>query len=184
MAEAGSELAGVATPELLLAGWAGFTGLAQRWLLGSASASFRKMNSDASRFMVQLASIKGTVSQQRTAGPQRQASHQADRARVEGVAAQAGPTLANFQSTRQTAEQTATEHAGALTAEQQRGAVAERDAAAAGAAATQQQQAHDSLAAQMQAWAARQHKEARQQAIQATCDRLVAQGYTIRSVSE
>jgi hypothetical protein len=183
--DAAAQLAGAGTLLTLLSGWATFTGYAE--LVASlfsddAAAAFRQMNTEASTFMVRLVQIRGTVAQQRAAGPGRQAAHETAQQRVQGVQAQAGGTGAALAQARQGAQQAAGEHR-ALEADARAQAEAARgDAQEAASVAEQRQAEHDSLARQLEAWAA-EHREARRRAVDATCLQLESQGFRIRERS-
>jgi hypothetical protein len=179
--ETASQLAGVATLETLLAGWAGFTGVVLRFsavLPDRAVTAFHRMNEDAGQFMVKLTQVKGSVAGQQAQQPARGAE-----------IAQTGDRIAatgdRARGTREQLAQTQQRGVDLARANQEHTAYAERehDRAAsnvqrADTAATTLEERRQSLAEQLAAWAA-EHRAARRQAIEDTARRLEGRGLRV-----
>ena len=177
-----SQLAGTATLEVLLTGWAGFTSLAEDWLPGAASRAFGDMNRDATKFMAQLAEVKGLMGQEQAAGPVHQATNTGNRAQLDATRAQASQTGQTLAAAKQAAARSQSEHAEERKAAEQRGEQADQDVAEAAATAQSAQEQHDALLEQLVAWA-ELHKAARQAAVESTVERVTAEGRVVRSRS-
>jgi hypothetical protein len=179
--DAGSQLAGVATLETLLAGRSGFTGLVLRFsavLPDRAVNAFQRMNNDSTQFMLKLAHVKTGVGEQRGQLPARGTEIAQTGERIAATGDRAQGTQGVFTQ----AEQDAAELQ-RLNREHVAYAGHDRDRAAdnalqADGAATQLQGERQTLAGQMAAWAA-QHRTARQEAVDTTARRLEARGLRI-----
>jgi hypothetical protein len=182
LGKSASQIAGTATLEVLLAGWAGFTAIAEDWLPGSASKAFGDMNRDATTFMGQLAEVKGVLGTERAAAPAQGAANTANRTQLDATNRDAAKTGGELARARAAAEQNEARQREEKAAAGKRTAEAARDAAEAEAKAAEGQQEHDALLEEMLAWAER-HRAARQAAVQATVDRALAEGKTVRSQS-
>ena len=184
--ESASRLAGLATLELLLAGWAAVTahaGAAISLVSEDGAAKMRRLNADAVRFMGQLVRARMLVGEQQSAHPLQAGRLAGDADAIEAEGTRTEDTRSGVTGARQQVEalrdQNTRDAAGAAEAERR----AARDAATAGEAAEQTQARHDQLAAELAAWAQR-HREQRRAAVAGTCERLTGQGYEVIHASD
>jgi hypothetical protein len=179
--DAGSQLAGTATLETLLAGWTGFTGTILRFssvLPDRAVNAFQQMNNDSTNFMVRLAHIKTTVAGQQGQQPARGAQIAQTGDRITATGARAQETQGQLTQAQQRGADLAQlnqEHI--AVAEQDRSEAAD-NASRADTAATGLLAQRQTLADQMAAWAA-QHRAARQAAVDEAAHRLEERGLRV-----
>jgi hypothetical protein len=179
--DAGSQLAGVATLETLLAGWSGFTGLVLRFdaiLPDRAVNAFQKMNNDSNQFMLKLAHVKTGVAEQRGELPTRGAAITQTGERIAATGEQAQGTQATFTQAQQDGAELArinSQHQVFAARDQARAA---DNAGQADDAAANLQGERQTLAERLAAWAAA-HRAAREEAIEETASRMEARGLRI-----
>jgi hypothetical protein len=181
-----SRLAGLATLELLLGGWASVAagaGAAVSLVSDDGAAKMYTLSADARRFMAQLAEAKMLVSGQNSQQPMQMGRLAGDASALgaegERTTATAGTVSQSRQQVTALDAQNAQDTAAAVTAEQR----AQQDSADADSAAGDVQARHDRLAADLEAWAQR-HREQRRQAIAQTRARLEAAGWVVTGESE
>jgi predicted RNA-binding protein YlxR (DUF448 family) len=175
--DAASQLAGVATLETLLSGWSSFTSIASL-LPGAAGRKFHEMNEEAVRFMASLAHIRTGVRDQQAQQPGRGAEITANRQRIQTVQQQTPQTRTDLARATESGTQIAAANDRKLASTRALGSRDAQAAAGAGDQAARRQQEHDTLAAQLQAWAS-EHRAARQLAVDETARRLEAAGYRV-----
>jgi hypothetical protein len=176
-----SRLAGLATLEALLGGWAAVTGTAAKAIglvSASGAAKINQVNADARRFMGQLTQAKLLVSGQQSQHPLMMGRLTGNAATIQGEGGRATGILGQVDQSRLRVvamqEQNQRDATAAETAEER----AARDARLAAETADQTQARHDQLAADLQAWAQR-HAEQRRFAVTQTADKLTAKGFEV-----
>jgi hypothetical protein len=181
-----SRLAGLATLELLLGGWAavaGGAGAVISLVSDDGAAKMYQLSADARRFMAQLAEAKMLVSGQNAQQPLQMGRLAGDSTAIGAEGERTTATAATVAQSRQQVTalgaQNTQDAAAAAEAEQR----ARQDSADADSAATDVQTRHDQLAADLEAWAQR-HREQRQQAVAQTRARLEAEGWVVTGESE
>lgn len=169
-----SKAAGLAVLGVPLAAWQGFTSLASH-LPGDAGTKMLQMNEDANKmqsaFVNMGAQMVGIDGQQ----PARQAELQGDAGRLDATATQAQGTQADLRTAQAGAQGLQQANSDAKSEAETLRDNATQQGQQLGDQADKKQEAAKTLSEQMQAWAVA-HKAARQQAIEATKNRLQAQG--------
>jgi hypothetical protein len=179
--DAGSQLAGTATLEALLAGWSGFTGTVLRFssvLPDRAVHAFQQMNNDSTNFMARLAHIKTTVAGQQGQQPARGAQIAQTGERITATGARAQGTQGQLTQAQARGAELAQLNREHLSVAEQDRAQAADQATRADTAATGLLAQRETLAARMAAWAA-QHRAARQAAVDEATRRLEGRGLRV-----
>jgi hypothetical protein len=176
--DAASQLAGIATLETLLSGWAGFTGLVLKFsdvLPGGMVSQFQSMNDDATKFMVSLVKTKSNLEAQKAQQPGQAAQIASDKGAIAATGTQAAATKGQFTQAQTGAAQLSAANAQQTSFVAEKKAKAGQDAAKAGEGADKLTAKKTTLAAQVEAWA-QEHKAARMKAIEETVAKVEATG--------
>jgi hypothetical protein len=176
--DAANQLAGIGTLETLLAGWTGFTSLVLKFqdvLPGGMVSSFQKMNADGAKFMASLVKTKAGIEAQKAQHGPRGVEIAATGAKIGAIKGQAGATGAQFQQAVAGGQKMQQMNAKDTALVAAKKAKNQKDAARADDGATKLKDKKNTLAAQMEAWAA-EHKAARAKAVEETAKKLEATG--------
>jgi chromosome segregation ATPase len=159
-----------------LAVWEGFTSLASH-LPGSAGDTFVQMNTEAQRMQQSFDQMAAGMVGADQAQPAQAAALQGDAGRLEQTGTESKSSEVELRSAQAGAQGLQRSNAAAGNeAQQLQGAAEQRQQDLADAAAQEEEHA-TTLAEQMTTWA-QNHRAARQQAIDATMERLRSQGMT------
>jgi hypothetical protein len=176
--DAASQIAGIATLETLLSGWAGFTGLVLKFsdvLPGGVVSSFQSMNSDATKFMQSLVKTRSGLEGQKAQQPGQAAEIASAKGAIAATGTQAAATKGQFTQAQTGAAQLAAANEQQTSFVAAKKAKAAQDAAQASEGAGKLQAKKTTLAAQVEAWA-QEHKAARMKAIEETVKKVEATG--------
>lgn len=177
-----SRATGLAALTVPLAAWEGFTSLASH-LPGEAGAKMLQMNREAQQMQDAFTQMGAEMLGVDNAGPARQAELQTDQGRLAATSEQAQTSNQELQTASAGAQGLQQANEAALAEASQRRDTATDRAQECSDAVAEREARADSLAEQLRVWA-EAHKAARDQAIQATINRLQSEGKTIVGSSE
>jgi hypothetical protein len=165
-----------------LAAWAGFTSLASH-LPGEAGDSMMRMNQEAQGMQDAFGQMAAEMLGVETEGPVREGELQDDKGRLEATGDLADTSDQQLQTSSTGADGLQQANEAALAEARRREAAATDRGQECTDAVSEREQRAQSLAEQLQAWAAA-HAAARHQAIAATVARLEGEGRTVVQSSE